>query len=147
MINFEFTVVVNRPVEEVFAYLTDPEKLHEWQSMVLEARQESPGAMTQGTKLTDVRKFLGRRFETSVEVTAFELNRRADFRAVSGPIPFAISHTLESVDGATSIKVVAEGEPGCFFKLAEPLVGAQAERQLRNDYLTLKDFLEAEPID
>lgn len=99
--------------------------------------------MAQGTKLTDVRKFLGRRFETSVEVTDFEPNKRADFRAVSGPIPFAISHTLESVDGATSIKVVAEGEPGRFFKLAEPLVGAQAERQFRNDYLTLKDFLEA----
>lgn len=41
MINFEFTVVVNRPVEEVFAYLTDPQKLPEWQSMVLEARQDS----------------------------------------------------------------------------------------------------------
>ena len=144
MIRFEFTVVVNRPVEEVFAYLTNPENLPEWQTMVLEARQDSPGAMTKGTKLTDVRKFLGRRFETTVEVTAFEPSKRADFKAVSGPIPFEISHTLEPVDGATSIKVVAQGEPGRFFKLAEPLVGTQAERQFRNDYATLKDFLEAE---
>ncbi len=143
MIRFEFTVVVNRPVEEVFAYLTDPEKLPEWQSMVLEARQESPDPMTKGSRLTDVRKFLGRRFETTVEVTAFEPNKRADFKAVSGPIPFAISHTLEPMDGATSIRVVAEGEPGRFFKLAEPIVGTQAERQFRNDYSTLKDFLEA----
>ena len=143
MISFEFTVVVNRPVEEVFAYLTDPEKLSEWQTMVQEARQESPGPMTEGTKITDVRKFLGRRFETTVEVTAYEQNKRADFKAVSGPIPFSISHTLEPADGATSIKVAAEGEPGGFFKLAEPVVGAQAERQFRNDYSTLKDLLEA----
>ena len=143
MVRFEFTVVVNRPAEEVFTYLTDPNKLSEWQTMVLEARQESPGAMTQGTRVTDVRKFLGRRFETTSEVTAYEPNKRADFKAVSGPIPFQISHTLEAVGGATSIKVVAEGEPGGFFKLAEPIVAAQAERQFRNDYSTLKDLLEA----
>ena len=143
MIKFEFTVVVNRPVEEVFPYLINPDNLPEWQSMVLEARQDTPGAMGQGTRVTDVRKFLGRRFETTSEVTAFEPNKRVDFKAVSGPIPFQISHTLETVDGSTRIKVVAQGEPGGFFKLAEPLVGTQAERQFKNDYSTLKDLLEA----
>jgi uncharacterized membrane protein len=143
MIKFEITEVVDRPAEEVFAYLTDAEKLPEWQSMVSESRQDSPGPMSVGTRVTNVRNFLGRRIESEAEVTAYESPRRFDVRVVSGPVPFQISHTLEPREATTIVKVEAQGEPGGFFKLAEPLVGRQAERQFKNDFATLKDLLEA----
>jgi hypothetical protein len=38
---------------------------------------------------------------------------------------------------------VVEGEPGGFFRLAEPLVVRAVERELRNNLATLKDVLEA----
>ena len=143
MVRFEFTEVVGRSAEEVFAYLTDSEKLPEWQSMVSESRQDSPGPMGVGTRVTNVRNFLGRRIESQAEVTAHEPPRKFDLRVVSGPVPFQISHTLEPRDASTIIRVEAQGEPGGFFKLAEPLVGRQAERQFKNDFATLKDLLEA----
>jgi uncharacterized protein YndB with AHSA1/START domain len=143
MIRFEFTEVVNRPPEEVFAYLTDADKLPEWQSMVSESRQDSPGAMGVGTRVTNVRNFLGRRIESEAEVTAYESPTRFDVQVVSGPVPFQISHTLEPREATTVVKVEAQGEPGGFFKLAEPLVARQAERQFKNDFATLKDLLEA----
>ncbi|MDP9222289.1 MAG: hypothetical protein M3P18_00245, partial [Actinomycetota bacterium] len=123
--------------------LTDPVKLSEWQAMVVEARQESPGPMGKGTRIIDVRNFLGRRFESTLLITAFEPNKRNDFMSVSGPLPFRISHTLEAGDGATTIHVEAQGEPGGFFRLAESLVARQAERQVRSDYTRLKNILEA----
>jgi uncharacterized protein YndB with AHSA1/START domain len=144
MVTFEFTVTVDRPVEEVFAYLTDPEKLPEWQSMVLESSKLSEGPVSAGTKMTEVRKFLGRRFESTVEVTQYEANRRFDVKTVSGPIPFSVTQTFTPSDGGTSITVHGEGEPGGFFKLAEPLVGRQAQRQVQNDFSTAKDLLEGE---
>ena len=143
MIKFEFTEVVNRPPEEVFAYLTDADNLPEWQSMVSESRQDSPGAMGVGTRVTNVRNFLGRRIESEAEVTAYESPRRFDLQVVSGPVPFQISHILEPKEATTVVKVEAQGEPGGFFKLAEPLVARQAERQFKNDFATLKDLLEA----
>nr|MBA2601148.1 SRPBCC family protein [Actinomycetota bacterium] len=143
MISFEFTEVVDRPVEEVFAYLTDAKKLPEWQSMVSESRQDSPGPMGVGTRVTNVRNFLGRRIESEAEVTAYESPTRFDVRVVSGPVPFQISHTLEPREATTAVKVEAQGEPGAFFKLAEPLVGRQAERQFKSDFATLKDLLES----
>jgi hypothetical protein len=36
-----------------------------------------------------------------------------------------------------------EGEPGGFFKLADPLIERALKRQVRNDLETLKDLLEA----
>jgi hypothetical protein len=47
----------------------------------------------------------------------------------------------------TVLTFVLEGEPGGFFKFAEPLVARQAERQFKGDLETLKDLLEAPPLD
>jgi uncharacterized protein YndB with AHSA1/START domain len=141
MIRVEHSLVVNRTPEEVFAYATDPSKLPEWQSTALEARSEGP--MQQGTRVTEVRKFLGRRMESEVEVTAYEPDRRFALKVVSGPVPFTFEQTLEPAGGGTAVKVVLEGEPGGFFKLAEPLVERAVRRQVRTDYEQLKDILEA----
>jgi uncharacterized protein YndB with AHSA1/START domain len=139
----EFTTDVNRPVEEVFSYLTDPANLPEWQSGATEARLEGSGPVAVGSRMVEVRKFLGKRIESTLEVTEYEPNRRFAFRVVSGPVPFRVDHTFESVDGRTRIHVAGEGEPGGFFRLAEPLVIKAVERETKKDFETLKDLLEA----
>src|SRR5437588_3393233 len=99
MAKIEFTTDVQRPVEEVFAYLTDAANLPEWQSGAIEGRMETPGPVAVGSRLVEVRKFLGRRIESKLEVTDYEPNRRFGFKTVSGPIPFRVDHTLEPLDG------------------------------------------------
>ena len=141
MVRVDAEVVINRPASEVFSYLTDPEKAPEWQSSLIEARAEGP--MQVGTKVTEVRKFLGRRMESTLEVTEYEPDRKFSLRILSGPVPFEAEHTLESEDGRTRLKWVGTGEPGGCFKLAEPLVARQAQRQFRGDFETLKELLEA----
>jgi hypothetical protein len=90
-----------------------------------------------------VRKFLGRKFESTLEVTEYEPPRRFAFKVVSGPVPFRVEHTFEPADGGTKLSVAGEGEPGGFFKLAEPLVIRAVERQTKSDFETLKDLLES----
>jgi uncharacterized protein YndB with AHSA1/START domain len=144
MVHFEFSETINRPPEEVFTYLTDPGKLTLWQGGVSEAYQETDGPMDVGTRVTEVRGLLGRRMESTLEITTFEPTRRVDFKVIKGPVPYSVRHTLEPSDGGTRISGVVEGEPGGFFKLAEPLVARAAERQVKADLATLKDLLEAE---
>jgi uncharacterized protein YndB with AHSA1/START domain len=141
MVRAEHSLFIERPPAEVFAYTTDPEKLPEWQSTALEATMSGP--FRQGAHGTEVRKFLGRRMETGVEVTAYEQDRRFALKGVSGPIPFNFEQTLEPSDGGTNVNVVLEAQPGGFFKLAEPLVERAIRRQMRADYEQLKDILEA----
>jgi uncharacterized membrane protein len=141
VVRVEHSLVIERPPAEVFAYTTDPEKLPEWQSTALEARSEGP--VRQGAHMTEVRKFLGRRMETEVEVTAYEQDRRFAIKVVSGPVPFNFEETFEPSNGGTNVNVVLEGEPGGFFKLAEPLVERAVRRQIQADYEQLKDILEA----
>ena len=144
MIRVEFSVDVDRPPSEVFAYVTDANRLPEWQSGAVEAQWQ--GGKAPGAHIREVRKFLGRRIETELEVTSYEPDRRFGLRAVSGPIPFSAMHVLEPRDGGTRLSFSGEGEPGGFFKLAEPVVARVAEREFKSDFETLKDILEGSGV-
>jgi len=140
VINIDFTVDIDRPPAEVFEYITDADRLPEWQSSAIEAHWE--GEKARGTRIKEVRKFLGRRMESEMEVTEYEPGQRFGLKVLSGPVPFTVTQRLEPRDGGTRLTFVGEGEPGGFFKLAEPVVGRVAERQFKGDFETLKDILE-----
>jgi uncharacterized protein YndB with AHSA1/START domain len=141
MVELEFAIVVERPPSEVFAYLTDVGNVPEWQSSAIEAVADGP--MGIGTRINEVRRFLGRRMESTLEVTEYEPDSKFSLRTLSGPVPFEVHHTLRPSNGGTSLTFVGKGEPGGFFRLAEGLVARQAERQFKGDFETLKDLLEA----
>lgn len=144
MVKVEGTVVINRPIEEVFAFLTNADKSSLWQGMVLEAKQTSQGPVGMGTTGQVVSQFLGRRMESTWEITEYELNRKANLKTTSGPIPYMNSATLESADEGTKVTLVAEYEVGGYFKLAEPILARMAQRQADTDYANLKDLVEAQ---
>ncbi len=139
----EESIEINRPVEEVFDYVVNPENLPEWSGLAIEVK-DAPGPLREGDAFTVVGKFLGRQFETPYERTSYESPRRYTDRAAGGPIPDQDwTYTFEEVSGGTRLTRVAEGEPGGFFKLAEPLIERALKRQVRTDLETLKDLLEA----
>jgi uncharacterized protein YndB with AHSA1/START domain len=139
----EDVVTVQRPIDEVFAYVTDPAKVPEWQASALEARLEGEGPMRAGSQAVETRKFLGRRMESRMEVLEYEPPRRFKIKVSSGPVPFEATTELSEETGGTRVHGVVEGEPGGFFKLAEPIVARALRRELRGNLETLKDVLES----
>ncbi len=127
VVRAEQSIVVERPIEEVFAYLTDLDRVPDWQSNVLFLQLQS-SSMRTGAKLVELRKFLGRKVESIVEVTEYEPPHRYTITVQSGPIPFSISNVLSATDGGTRIDASVEGEPGRFFGLIEWRVVKAAER-------------------
>ncbi len=143
---FEYTIAISQPVEKVFDYVSDPANLPEWQGPPIEIRdlqQTTPGQIREGDRFTTVLQFLGRRYETPTEVSAYEPNRRLSYRGTGGPVPTEITFIFEEVPGGTRFTHSQEVEPGGFFGLAESPFEIEARRQLRNDLQTLKDLLEA----
>ena len=82
----EESVEINRPVEEVFSYVANPENLPEWSSIVIEVRKETQGEPKEGERFTSVGKFLGRPFDTPFEVVSYEPPRRFSHRSTGGPL-------------------------------------------------------------
>ena len=71
MLEFENAVDVDRPIDEVFAFLSDFENIPKWNYYVIEVRQLSEGPIAIGTTYHQVRKT----DEQEFHITEFETNR------------------------------------------------------------------------
>jgi hypothetical protein len=130
----------------VFAFVSNSENLPRWRSTSLEIKKTSDGSLGVGSTFKGRFTFLGRQFDGNVVVTAHEQNRVYVSKMAEGPFPLETGYTLEPVENGTQVTFVAEGEPGGFFKLAEPLVVSMAKRAYTTDLQNLKEMLEAQAV-
>ena len=96
MVTNEKIITINRPVEEVFAYVSDLQNGPQWQNGLLEVRRITKGPLGIGTQFTAVRKFMGRKMESVIEFTTYEPNKKIAFKSISGTSPFEQSFIFES---------------------------------------------------
>ncbi len=73
VLELEDSVIIHRPVEEVFAYMDDIDNEHEWQPYLKEWSQTpDPDNNGVGTTRRYVNQYLGRHFSNVYEVTEYE---------------------------------------------------------------------------
>ena len=142
MITVERSVVINKPVAVVFAYVSDTANDPKWQAGVESVTEEGPSNVV-GSKYTEVRKFMGQEMKSTLEVTAFVANTKIASKVVKGPVPFEATVTFEASGSGTKMTTHVEGEPKGFFKVAEGALRGQLEKSLDEDGKRLKAILEA----
>lgn len=145
MIRIQASVTINRPLEEVFRFMTDNQNALQWQSGLLEARVTND-VIGVGKTWVDVVQVFGRRIEIASELTEFEPLRMVGFKSTSGPIPLEGRYAFEPDGAGTKVTFTLQGEPGGFFKLAEPIVARSTQRQWETNLANLKDLLEQRDI-
>jgi uncharacterized protein YndB with AHSA1/START domain len=59
MITFDIETHIERPVGEVFAYVTDPEQLPTWQTNTVSVAREDAGPIGVGSRLREVHRAPG----------------------------------------------------------------------------------------
>lgn len=141
MATFTQSIVVARPVEEVFAFLSRPENETRWQKGLVESRQTSEGPMGVGATGEDVRTSMGRHMVTSWTCTAYEPNKRFEFK-VTKPVPFTAAYRFESVADCTRVELTAE--PTGFTRLLWPIIARSGRKQYETDFALLKEVLDAQ---
>jgi len=141
----EEEIVIDRPADEVFAFVTTPENDQEWVSTAVERRRLTEGPIRVGSRIRAVDKFLGRRIESTFEVTEREPNARWTIR-LEGPIAATGSYLLEPVNGRTLFRWILDADPGLgglyLGRVTDPLVTLLFRRRVRVDLRRLKDALE-----
>jgi uncharacterized protein YndB with AHSA1/START domain len=139
----ENTRMIARPIEEVFAFLAEPENNELWMSVVIGTKRTATGPVSIGETYQHSVKFLGRTFDVTFEVIELEPPRRFCVRNVSGPIEFHGCYILEAIASQTRFTHTLEGEVGHFFHFGQSLVERTAQRQYAADLATLNDVLAA----
>jgi hypothetical protein len=142
----EEEIIIRRLPEDVFAFATAPENDRLWSSTAVERRVESDGPVQVGTRINAVDKFLGRRIESTFEVTEHEPSRRSAIKFVSGPVRAEGTYTFEPASGGTRFRWALQAPPGLgglyLGRVTDPLVTWIFRRRLRRDLRRLKEVME-----
>jgi uncharacterized protein YndB with AHSA1/START domain len=146
MITTRVTVRIRRPVDEVFAFVTDPANFPRWAgALVTAARQTSPGPMRAGATFHQTNKFLIQRFQTEFVVTVYEPPRRFEYRSTAGPIQYFGHYTITNEGDVVRFTSVDDSQPGGLLRLLAPLLQPLAQRQIETNLGNVKRILETAP--
>jgi uncharacterized protein YndB with AHSA1/START domain len=137
VIRLERSYRIARPPAAVFAVLTDPERLAEWQKGTVEVERLTPGPMGVGTRLREVHAAMGRKLESVVEVTEFEPDRVFALHVVEG-VPVDGRWELTANGDGTRLAFTATGDPPG----PGPVVGFVLKRQFDAHHKRLRELLE-----
>ena len=120
------TVTINRPIDEVFAFVADGLNGPKWRTGILDiahASGEGVGAVyRQGVAGPG-----GRRIDADYEITTYEPPRRLAFKAVAGPVRPTGAYVLSETDGATKITFSLAAELSGWKRL---LMGGAVQRTM-----------------
>ncbi len=144
MINLEFGILIDRPVSQVYSFLTNPLNLPRWQANVKEIKALSPGTPGVGSAYGVASEMLGRRIEGKMEIVALEADKAFAFKIAAGPMQLKIDASFKTVGTGTKLAIHAQGEPGGLFKIAEGALTGQVRAQMEANLARLKSVLESE---
>lgn len=138
----ESTVVIERPVEEVFGLVLDLEKIIRSADPDVESVEKTPeGPIGAGTTFWLRRNAPGRHREFT-RYTAVEPNRKIEFEARFGPVAPTGSLTFEQANGGTRVTFRGDPNPVGPFKLLSPLIARKGQRAWDKRLARIKAILE-----
>lgn len=127
MKSLERTLTVEKPLDRVWAYLTDFTHTEEWDPPTMSTvRTAGDGGL--GTVYHNVSKSGGKNVEIDYTVIAYEPQRRFQLRGDNPSVTMTDTITFEESDGTVVITYHVDFEPHGAAKLAEPLMPLALKR-------------------
>jgi uncharacterized protein YndB with AHSA1/START domain len=96
------SIEINRPAEEVFAYLDQVDRHNEWQGSLVSATVKTAGLTRVGTRVVERRKVPGGTRDIPYEITEHDPPRKASFRGTAGPLRPVGTYTVDPTGESSS---------------------------------------------
>ncbi len=136
------TITIARPLDEVWAVLTDPEKSTVWSTPTIEEHWLTPPPHGLGSRRRAVNRAFGRTTTNDAEVTAYERGRSWTMTSVSGP-RFVTTAVFEPVDGGTQVDFTWSLKLSAGQRPFEPIFMRVFMGQFTKDLARLKELMES----
>jgi uncharacterized protein YndB with AHSA1/START domain len=137
---------ISRSPEDVFAYVTDPSHLPEWQESVVSVKTDESAPDRAGSQAVITRRVGRREMKMTAEIADLDPPRSWRVRGLDGPVRGNVRGTIEPLDDGARSRVTIEldFEGHGIGKLLVPLVvRRQAQKELPKNALRLKERLES----
>ena len=142
MIDTSDSVTIERPIAEVFAFVTDTANDPAWHTDILEARKTSVGPIGSGTTWHLRFKPAMGVSEGDAEVVTFEANRMEVMRSVVGPMQPTLTYLFEPTDGGTRFTRRVQIKVSGIMRVMEPMMRLMTPKGNAGFLANLKQVLE-----
>jgi uncharacterized protein YndB with AHSA1/START domain len=142
MTRFETSIRISRPIEEVFAYVSDPLNFHRWNSAVLAVRKLRGRENEVGSTYTMERELPSGRVHNELAIVAHEPPTEFAIRTTSGPTPLAYRYRFSAANSGTIVRLDAAVELDGAPALLGALAGRAIKRGADGNFEELKRLLE-----
>ena len=146
MIRAAASVVIERPIDEVFAFMADFENDRRWRSDVVEIARVSGDVAGPGARYHQVVRPGSRPVELDFETSDVDPGRRLRFRSTSGPAHVEGAYTFEPAGAGTRVAFLSEIRPRGILRLAEQSLGRAIQGGSEVDLRRLKAVLESRGV-
>jgi uncharacterized protein YndB with AHSA1/START domain len=139
------SIEISRRPEDVFAYVTDPSHLSDWQESVVSVRADSPFSV--GSKAVVTRRVGRLERAMTNEVTELTPPRAWGLRGIDGPIRGDVKGTVEPLEEGkrSRVTIALDFEGRGIGKVLLPLVvRRQVQTEMPRNMQRLKERLESD---
>lgn len=137
----ERRVTIQRPLFEVFRYISDFRNMPEWQPATLQVSVTAGNPTQVGTMVSLSRRswleFI------NADVVDYQVNQMISLKGVVGRFPFRRVYRFESSGRETVVSDRIELHTGCLYSWMGPLLSVSLGRQMTAELSTLAQLLEA----
>jgi uncharacterized protein YndB with AHSA1/START domain len=142
MITFQTSVRIKRPIEEVFAVVSDPALFPRWNSAVQTVQRTSEGSGGPGSTYSMQRQLSTGQVENELEILSREHPTKFAIRTTSGPTPFLYQYRFAPDGADTIIQLDASVELPGVASVLGPLAARGVKRGVDANLARLKHTLE-----
>jgi uncharacterized protein YndB with AHSA1/START domain len=146
VITFETDVHIDRPIEEVFSYVSDPLNFPRWNSAVQAVRKTSAGENGVASTYLMERELPTGRAVNQLEVVASERPREFAIRVTAGPTPFLYHYRFSATNGETVLSLHAEVRLPPTAAFLPQLARRAVKKGVEDNFAILKTILETRPF-
>jgi hypothetical protein len=143
MFTRKVSVLISRPLDEVFAFVADARNRPLWDDSVASEELTSAEPIGVGTTVrTRLRPSMGRAYEYTWEIVEHQPPTRMTIESTSGPFPTTLAYQLGERDGGTRVDFSVTGRPAGLLRVLQPLIARTIQANLDRGFPRLKELLE-----
>ena len=136
---------VDRPLDEVFAFIGDFVNTATWDPGVAEARHVTEGPVRVGTRYELIVIFNGRRLPMTYEVTAYEPPTRVELRGTGSTVNAVDDIRFEATAAGTRIRYLVDLRLKGVLRALEPFFRGKFEETVRSGIAGMRSAIQALP--
>ena len=137
----EHQVLINRPVTDIFRFMSDFNNNSKWQPASMSL--DKAGKVRIGDMVVGKQRMLGRMQFVNADVIDISPNQKVVYKGVMGGYPFQTTYRYDFTGaGGTQVSIITELRIPWFMFFVRPFVMAGVDGQIATSLQNLKEYME-----